>query len=82
MSFLSSLGLNQALRGFENDMLVVNEDWERQKVPKAIGELMKDLMVSQHSRWIVGGVMTLFKSGFGAITKHRSQREAVGREKT
>src|ERR1700729_3624882 len=38
VSFLSSLGLSQAVRGFENDMLVVNEDWERQKVPKAIGE--------------------------------------------
>ena len=47
VSFLSSLGLSQALRGFENDMLVVNEDWERQMVPKAIGELMKDLMASQ-----------------------------------
>lgn len=45
-SFLSDLGLTQALQGFENDMLVMNEDWERQRVPKAIGELMKDLMVS------------------------------------
>lgn len=35
----------QALRGFENDMLVINEEWEREKVPKAIGELMRDLMV-------------------------------------
>lgn len=34
----------QALRGFENDMLVINEEWEREKVPKAIGELMRDLM--------------------------------------
>lgn len=45
-SFLSNLGLTQALRGFENDMLVMNEDWERQKVPKAIDELMRNIMVS------------------------------------
>jgi hypothetical protein len=31
-------------------MLVVNEDWERQKVPKAIGELMRNLMV-RHFIW-------------------------------
>ena len=47
-SFLSSLGLNQALRGFETDMLVINEEWERKKVPKAIGDLVRDLMVSRH----------------------------------
>lgn len=45
-NFLSNLGMTQALRGFENDMLVVNEEWERQKVPKAIGDLMRDLMAS------------------------------------
>ncbi|KZP34459.1 hypothetical protein FIBSPDRAFT_809740 [Athelia psychrophila] len=44
-TFLTSLGMMQALRGFENDMLVINEEWEREKVPKAIGELMRDLMV-------------------------------------
>lgn len=26
-------------------MLVMNDDWERSKVPKAIGELMRDMMV-------------------------------------
>ena len=45
VSFLRALGLHQALRGFENDMLVMNDDWERSKVPKAIGELMRDMMV-------------------------------------
>lgn len=45
VNFLSSLGMMQALKGFENDMLVINEEWERQKVPKAIGELMRELMV-------------------------------------
>jgi hypothetical protein len=48
-SFLSNLGLTQALRGFENDMLVMNEDWERQKVPKAIDELMRDLISLEQS---------------------------------
>lgn len=44
-SFLKKVGMNQALRGFEDDMVVMNADWERQKVPGAIGDLMKDLMV-------------------------------------
>ncbi|KAG1832412.1 hypothetical protein EV424DRAFT_25108 [Suillus variegatus] len=43
-SFLKKVGMNQALRGFEDDMVVMNADWERQKVPGAIGDLMKDLM--------------------------------------
>jgi hypothetical protein len=73
-SFLSSLGLNQALQGFENDMLVVNEDWERQKVPKAIGELMRDLMVSQYFEytfwWFLSGRMTCFITESWTVTKH------------
>lgn len=44
-TFLSSLGMMQALRGFENDMLVINEEWERDKVPKAIEELVRKLTV-------------------------------------
>lgn len=43
-SFLKKVGMNQALKGFEDDMVVMNADWERQKVPGAIGDLMKDLM--------------------------------------
>ncbi|KAG2366310.1 hypothetical protein BDR07DRAFT_1396691 [Suillus spraguei] len=43
-SFLKKVGMNQALKGFEDDMIVMNADWERQKVPGAIGDLMKDLM--------------------------------------
>ncbi|OAX41126.1 hypothetical protein K503DRAFT_767930 [Rhizopogon vinicolor AM-OR11-026] len=43
-SFLEKVGLNQALKGFEDDMVVMNADWERQKVPGAIGDLMRDLM--------------------------------------
>lgn len=43
-SFLKKVGMSQALKGFEDDMVVMNADWERQKVPGAIGDLMKDLM--------------------------------------
>ncbi|RPD78723.1 hypothetical protein L226DRAFT_598555 [Lentinus tigrinus ALCF2SS1-7] len=43
-AFLSSLGFTQALRGFEADMIVLNAEWERKKVPTALAELMKDLL--------------------------------------
>ncbi|KAI0373941.1 hypothetical protein BV20DRAFT_1111046 [Pilatotrama ljubarskyi] len=43
-SFLSTIGFSQTLRGFEADMLVLNPDHERKKVPAALGELMKDLL--------------------------------------
>ncbi|KAI9067269.1 hypothetical protein FKP32DRAFT_1563904 [Trametes sanguinea] len=43
-SFLSSIGFSQALRGFEADMIVLNPDFEREKVPSALGQLMKDLL--------------------------------------
>jgi len=44
--FLSSAGLRHAARGFELDMLVMNEDWEKRKVPLALQELVKDISVS------------------------------------
>ncbi|KAH7913277.1 hypothetical protein BJ138DRAFT_1146532 [Hygrophoropsis aurantiaca] len=43
-AFLKNVGLTQALRGFEDDMIVMNSEWERRKVPGAIGDLMKDLL--------------------------------------
>ncbi|PIL35952.1 hypothetical protein GSI_01612 [Ganoderma sinense ZZ0214-1] len=43
-SFLSSLGLSQALRGFEADMVVLNPDCERKNVPQALGILMTNLL--------------------------------------
>ncbi|EIW83090.1 hypothetical protein CONPUDRAFT_121481 [Coniophora puteana RWD-64-598 SS2] len=43
-AFLERVGFGRALRGFDEDMLVMSTDWERQRVPGAIGELMKDLM--------------------------------------
>ncbi|KAF9227154.1 hypothetical protein BS17DRAFT_449913 [Gyrodon lividus] len=42
--FLKKVGLTQALRGFEDDMVVLNADWERKSVPGAIGDLVRDLM--------------------------------------
>ena len=44
-SFLSAAGLTQALRGFEADMVVLNPEWERKKVPAALEELMDNLTV-------------------------------------
>ncbi|KAI0929948.1 hypothetical protein AcV5_006779 [Taiwanofungus camphoratus] len=43
-TFLSSIGFTQAVRGFEADMIVMNPEWERKKVPEALGSLMKDLL--------------------------------------
>ncbi|KAH9892662.1 hypothetical protein C8Q73DRAFT_67620 [Cubamyces lactineus] len=43
-SFLSSIGFTQALRGFEADMVVLNPEYERKKVPSALGDLMKGLL--------------------------------------
>ena len=50
-SFLTRLGLVQTLRGFESDMLVLNEEWERSNVPVAVENLVKDLSadVQNHS---------------------------------
>jgi hypothetical protein len=47
--FLSAAGLTQALRGFEADIIILNPDWEREKVPEALGNLVKQLLVG-HSR--------------------------------
>ncbi|KAL6298376.1 hypothetical protein BKA93DRAFT_820415 [Sparassis latifolia] len=43
-TFLSSVGLTQALRGFEADMVIMNTEWERKTVPTALGELMRELL--------------------------------------
>ncbi|KAJ8494965.1 hypothetical protein ONZ51_g1986 [Trametes cubensis] len=43
-SFLSSIGFTQALRGFEADMVILNPEYERKKVPGALGDLMKGLL--------------------------------------
>ncbi|KAL5523940.1 hypothetical protein ACEPAG_8113 [Sanghuangporus baumii] len=43
VSFFRRLGLQQALVGFHEDMLLLNEDWERKEVPGAINALVQDL---------------------------------------
>ncbi|CDO68964.1 hypothetical protein BN946_scf184782.g12 [Trametes cinnabarina] len=43
-SFLTAIGFTQAVRGFEADMLILNPDHERKKVPSALGDLLKDLL--------------------------------------
>jgi hypothetical protein len=59
-------------------MLVVNEDWERQMVPKAIGELMKDLMASSTFLVCSRQPHNDFEPEFGTITKYGSKREVTG----
>ena len=44
-SFLSAIGFSQALKGFEADMVVLNPEWEQKEVPRALAELVKELMV-------------------------------------
>ncbi|KAI0645795.1 hypothetical protein C8Q79DRAFT_1071341 [Trametes meyenii] len=43
-TFLSTIGFSQAVRGFEADMLILNPEYERKRVPAALGVLMKDLL--------------------------------------
>ncbi len=38
---LNDMGLVQALRGFELDMLVLNPGWERETVPSALERLLR-----------------------------------------
>jgi len=44
-AFLKNVGLSQALKGFEDDMVVMSDDWERKNVPGAIRDLIRDFMV-------------------------------------
>ncbi|EIW62634.1 uncharacterized protein TRAVEDRAFT_115068 [Trametes versicolor FP-101664 SS1] len=57
-SFLSAIGFSQAAKGFEADMLILNPDFERNKVPAALGELMKDLLNLGQSRPETGDTST------------------------
>ncbi|KIL57847.1 hypothetical protein M378DRAFT_188368 [Amanita muscaria Koide BX008] len=42
--FLVNMQLTQALRGFENDMLVLNPDWETKTVPLAMAKFLRTLV--------------------------------------
>ena len=44
-AFFLKTGLTQALKGFEADMLVLNPEWEQLKIPPALEEVVKGLMV-------------------------------------
>ena len=43
--FLIDMGLTQALRGFESDMLVLNSDWEQKSIPVAMATFVRNLVV-------------------------------------
>lgn len=44
-SFLMAAGLTQALRGFESDMIVMNDDHEQKVIPPALNKLKEDIEV-------------------------------------
>ncbi|KAF9467469.1 hypothetical protein BDZ94DRAFT_1249458 [Collybia nuda] len=44
-SFLTKLGLTQAVAGFEADLVVFNPEWEQKKVPDALADLINNLSV-------------------------------------
>jgi hypothetical protein len=43
--FLKDAGMIQALKGFECDMMVMNAQWESQKIPLALEKLIRELSV-------------------------------------
>ena len=43
--FLRGAGLHQTLAGFQEDMMLLNADWERQRVPLALMLFVKDILV-------------------------------------
>jgi hypothetical protein len=45
-AFFLKTGLTQALKGFEDDMLVFNPEWEQAKIPMALAEMIKSLTVA------------------------------------
>jgi len=59
-AFLVHLGLTQALRGFELDMVVMNSDWEHSQVPGAVENLIKDLLVNDRLQLGLRFVLTYF----------------------
>ncbi|KAG5650382.1 hypothetical protein H0H81_012424 [Sphagnurus paluster] len=46
-SFLSKLGLHQAVAGFEADLLIMNATWEQKTVPGALSELAKGISINK-----------------------------------
>lgn len=46
-AFFEDTGLFQARSGLKDDMLVMNEEWERSRIPEALRVLVKDLSVGK-----------------------------------
>ena len=45
-AFFIKTGLTQTLKGFEDDMLLLNPEWEKLKIPLALEEMIKGLTVN------------------------------------
>ena len=73
-AFLKKVGLMQALRGFEDDMVVLNADWERKSVPGAIGDLVRDLMVRRTRFFWAQTWLTFFSEIFHGSDVGQIQR--------
>lgn len=43
--FLRRAGLHQALSGLQDDLMMLNEEWERERLPSALQALVKDISV-------------------------------------
>lgn len=74
-AFLKKVGLTQALRGFEDDMVVLNADWERKSVPGAIGDLVRDLMVRRTRSFPVASLIYMFVSVGQMLGKFKEGEE-------
>lgn len=53
VTFLQQMGLTQALRGFELDMLAMNTEWEKLHLPDALQQLIKNVEVHGISIFVV-----------------------------
>ncbi|PFH45149.1 hypothetical protein AMATHDRAFT_71956 [Amanita thiersii Skay4041] len=47
--FFREMGLVQTMRGFENDMLVFNHEWEEQRVPMAMANFVRNIVAMDPS---------------------------------
>ena len=79
-AFLQKVGLTQTLRGFEDDMVILNADWERKSVPGAIGELVRDLMV-RRTRFSGRRLGSLLASDTGQVQR-RGRAEGASARRT
>lgn len=52
-AFMRRVGLHQTLAGFREDVLLLNEEWEREQVPGALQDLVKDISVCGFTMFLV-----------------------------